>query len=582
MGGFTRNTGHLADREFDVVIVGGGIFGACAVWDAASRGLSAALIEKNDFAHATSSNSFRMVHGGIRYLQHANFRRVRKSMNERRSFMRIAPHLVYPLPIVVPTYGHGMKGKAILRAGFCLYDFVAFDRNRGIRDRERRIPGGRFISREETLKLFPGLIREGLTGGAIFHDGQIHNPSRLVLSFLRSAVDAGAVAANYMEAVDFIRRPGGIAGVTARDLLTGEEVRIRCKTVLNASGPWAEMMLKGAMGLRLRPGSTYSRDLCFIVPRRFGNYAVAVQGRTKDPDAILSRKKRHLFIVPWRNYTLIGVWHCVHDGRTPDFSVSQEEVRDCIDEINEVYPGIELTPGDVSMWNAGIVLTGDNDPGAKDISYGKQSRLVDHANEHGIEGLVTLIGARFTTAKRDASEAVSLIFNKLGRRAPASAIDETPIYGGRIDRFEEFITHESRRYSHIFGEDVMRSLLHNYGSEYTELIRYVEENPGTAETIGDSGVIKAEVLHAVREEMAQKLGDVVFRRTDLAAGGYPGDDELRYCAEMMAAEKGWDDARIREEITEVKGLLQRVSVSGGNQISGLSASGAGPATSKAL
>ena len=183
-----RDLSRLADREFDLVVIGGGIFGACAAWDAAQRGLSVALIERGDFCGATSANHLKMVHGGIRYLQHGDIYRLRQSSGERRAFLRIAPHLVRPLPVVIPTYGNGMKGKTVLRLGMGVYDLLTADRNRGIADPARHIPPGSSIGRGDVLRMFPGLPTRGLTGAGVFCDGQIYNPPRLVFAILQSAV----------------------------------------------------------------------------------------------------------------------------------------------------------------------------------------------------------------------------------------------------------------------------------------------------------------------------------------------------------------------------------------------------------
>jgi len=372
-----RRLSSLASKEYDVLIVGGGIFGACALWDAASRGLSAALVEKGDFTCATSANSLKMIHGG--------------------TLLRIAPHLVHPLPTVIPTYGHGLKGKEVLRAGFLFYDLVSLDRNWGISDPEKKIPNGSFISREEVLELFPALDKNGLTGAAIFNDAQMYNPPRLALSIIKSAVMAGAEIANYIEAKSLIKSKNRVSGVKAVDVLTGDELEIRGKVVLNTAGPWAEELLRSA-DIQIAPRRTFSRDAFFIVPRPLtGKYAIAVQARTKDPGALLSRKERHLFIAPWRGeYTLIGVWHIVHKGKAGDFSVSKEELKGFISEINEAYPALELGINDVSMWNAGLVLSGDNVEGAANIRYGKRSKIFDHT-EDGVDGIVTLIGSRSLT-----------------------------------------------------------------------------------------------------------------------------------------------------------------------------------------
>jgi len=561
-----RSIVALSERVYDLVIVGGGIFGVCAAWDAAQRGLSVALVEKEDFAHATSANCFKIVHGGIRYLQHGDIIRVRQSSKERNAFLRMAPHLVHPFPIVIPTYGHGVAGKGLLRAGVLLYDLLTWDRNRGVKDPGRAIPRGHFISREEALDLFPSLERKELTGAAIIYDGHMYNPPRLALAFLRSAVEAGAIVANYVGAVDFLRTKQRVAGIQAKDMLTGEEFPISGRVVLNAAGPWAEHLLESQPDLRLQPQGTYSRDACFVVARRLtGDYALAIQGRTSDPDAILSRKRRHLFIVPWRDYTLIGVWHIVHQGLPGEFTLTEEELQSFIDEINEAYPAFQLTRDDVSMWNAGLVLFGENKPGATDLSYGKRSRVVDHARSHGIEGLVTLIGVRYTTARGDALRVVDLVCKKLERKTPHPVSPATPVYGGQIECFEEFVRRAAMRRPAALSAEVMHALVRNHGSEYEGVLKYIREDGRYAETVGSSTVLKAEIVHAVREEMAQKLADMVFRRTDLGTGERPKETALKTCADLMGEELGWDEGQKRNELAAVQGVFARYTHTVGTQ-----------------
>lgn len=540
-------------REYDLVIVGGGIFGACAAWDASQRGLSVALVERGDFCNATSANHFKLVHGGIRYLQHGDLYRIRESSRDRNALLRIAPHLVQPLPIVVPTYGHGLQGKGFLASGFLLYDLLVFDRNRGLRDPQQRIPPGHFISKEECLRLFPGLDQKRLTGAAVFWDGQMYNPPRLVLSFLKSAVHAGAQVANYVEARGFLHSENRVLGIMAKDTLTGEEFQVRAKVVLNAAGPWAEGLLNTHLSLRLPYGLTYSRDACFVVAGRLtGDYALAVQARTSDPDAIMSRGHRHIFIAPWRNYTLIGVWHMVYRGDPDTFTVTEEDLLGFLGEVNSAYRCLNLSLQDVTGWNAGLVLFGENKPGATDLSFGKRSQLIDHTTSSKVDGLITLIGVRATTSRGVAERAVDLVFKKLGREGPKSMTAVTPIYGGRIECFEDFIKKIIKESPPGLSPEMMRALGHNYGSEYQEVLKSTGENPAWVGTVDGSQVLKAEIVHAVRDEMACKLSDVVFRRTDLATGEYPGEAAIRMCAELMAPELGWNTERVQRELGEVR------------------------------
>ena len=406
-----RTVSALADKEYDLVIVGGGIFGICAAWDAVSRGLSVAMIERGDFAHATSANCFKMVHGGIRYLQHLDLHRVRESSHERNVLLRIAPHLVNPLPIVVPTYGHRLEGKELLCAGLLAYAAVAFGRNRKIQDPQKRIPLGRVISREDCLAKYPGLKRDGLTGAVIFYDAQMYSPARLALSFLKSAVEYGAQAANYVEATGFNLKGDRITAIRVKDRMSGEKFEIRGKVILNAAGPWAEHLLRRCLGVKTNLEFVYSRDTFFMVPRRLvEHHALALRTKYRDPDAIVSRGNRHLFLVPWGDHTLVGVWHNVYTGEPNDFTVTENNLQEFINDVNEAYPPLALQIRDVSMWNAGLVLLGDNKPETVNVSYGKRSQLIDHQAVHGTKGLVTMIGVRYTTARGVAERAVDLVF----------------------------------------------------------------------------------------------------------------------------------------------------------------------------
>src|SRR6202045_3118926 len=195
-----RDPGRLASQPFDVLVVGGGASGAATAREAALRGFNPALIEREDFSAGASAHCFKVVHGGIRYVQHADVRRLRASCFERAVFLRIAPHLVAPLPFVIPTYGRGKSSRWFLGAGMLVYDALSADLNRHVADPARRVRGTRFLSRAETLKLFPDIAVDGLTGAAVFEDGQMYNPPRLVLAFVGAASELGAAIGNYVEA----------------------------------------------------------------------------------------------------------------------------------------------------------------------------------------------------------------------------------------------------------------------------------------------------------------------------------------------------------------------------------------------
>jgi glycerol-3-phosphate dehydrogenase len=552
-----RDIAAMANKEFDLAIVGGGIFGACAAWDAALRGLSVAIIERGDFCQATSANQFKIVHGGIRYLQHLDIKRVRESSRERNALLRIAAHLVKPLPTVVPTYGLGLKSKMALAAGFKIYDVVSFDRNKGIRDGSRKVPASTMISKSEVLELFPDLPVDGLTGAGIFYDGQVLNPPRLVLSFVQSAITAGATAANYVEAKRFLLEGGRVNGIEAEDRQTGQRFQIRSRVVLNTAGPWAEKLLDKQAELKLEPRQKFSRDVCFVVRNRLNDtYGLAIPGDTFDPDAVLSREKRHLFITPWREYSLIGVWHKVSGDDPDSISVSRKDLDAFIKEINSTCPQLRLNLNDVVRWNTGLTLFGENKPGAKNLRFGKRSILYDHALENNIEDLLTLIGVRATTARGMAEKAVDIIFTKLGKKTPGSNTAWKPLFGGDIDNHDEFIHRTRQSCTPWLDDDTADALSRNYGSAVSNVLAYLQQDRALAERISSTRVIKAEIVHAVREEMAQNLADVIYRRTELASGAYPGDDALKNCVAIMGDELGWKEDRRAAEVTAAKEQFQ--------------------------
>jgi glycerol-3-phosphate dehydrogenase len=275
-------------------------------------------------------------------------------------------------------------------------------------------------------------------------------------------------------------------------------------------------------------------------------------GKTKDPDAIFSRGHRHLFIVPWQEKTLIGVWHVIHNGQPDDFTVTEKDLQNFLTEINSAYPALRLKVNDVSNWMAGLVLFGEEQVSEKDLRYGHRSQIINHYEKDGIQGLITLIGVRFTTARGMAEKTVNLVFKKLGKKYVKSNTAVTPIYGGQIESFKKLTLRATEERPLAVSKNLIPDLLHKHGSAYQEIFNYIINDPSRAETVGNSNVIKAEVTHAVRKEMAQKLTDVVLRRTDLGTGGYPGKDVLIDCANIMTTELGWSQTRLQEELGEVE------------------------------
>jgi glycerol-3-phosphate dehydrogenase len=435
------------------------------------------------------------------------------------------------------------------------YDALTVDRNRGLRDRSRRIAGTQLLSRREVLDLFPELEQKSLTGGAVFEDGQMYNAARLVLAFVKSASGKGAVAANYTQATGFLWEGRRVCGVRARDCIGGGEFDLRAELVLNAAGPWADYLLEDAQYFAAHRRGHFSRDACFLVNRKpRSRYALAVPGWSRDSDAVVSRAARHLFAVPWREYTLIGVWHRLFPGRPDSAQIEEAELAQWIEEMNSAYPALELTRDDVIYANCGLVPFGEGEAQAGELSFGKESRFIDHRAQ-GIDGLVTVIGIRYTTARGDAAIALDLLLEQGPRARPRADTDQAPLAGGAIDDFVALEGSARRAVPDAVSTATLGAWLRNYGTEY-RLLAELARSPKLAQRLGGSDTVLAEVNYAVREEMAQRLADVVLRRTNLGSGSHPGLPAIAAAARGMQELLGWSDPQRDAEIAETERQLQ--------------------------
>lgn len=539
-----------------MLVIGGGIFGACAAYEAASRGLDVVLVERNDFAGATTANSYKIAHGGIRYLQHADIGRVRESSAERSALLRTVPHLVSPLPILIPTYGRSMKGKAVLRTGFKIYEWLTADRNRGISDPARHIPPARSLSRTETLDRFPHLPAGGLTGGVVFCDGQMYSTPRIALAYLQSAAAAGATVLNYAEVTDLDVAEGRVQAVRVRDRLADRRLTLRPSLVLNAAGPWAGGLLRETLGLELGPERpVFSRDVGLVTRKRLhGTLGLACPTVTRDAEALVDRGGRHLFLLPWRDYTLVGVWHGPWDGSPERVSVGPEELAGYVAEANEAYPGLGLEVGDVVTVNTGLILYGASEESSSEHHFGHESLLLDHGPRHGVDGLVTLVGVRSTMARGMAEQAIDVVLEKLGRPARTSRTADLPVWGGDFDKFDALVARVAAAApaGPPLPDAVARQIAHNHGARFTDVVEIAREDPRLATPYPGTAVLPAQTVHAVRSEMAVTLDDVLQRRTDLGTAEPPSEPALAAIAGDVAREAGWDDGRMRAEITNAR------------------------------
>jgi glycerol-3-phosphate dehydrogenase len=553
-----RDPAALANTSYDVVVVGGGIYGICALHEAARRGLSACLVERGDFVGATSSNSLKTIHGGLRYLQHADLGRMRESIRERARLLRIAPHLVRPIAFVLPTRGFGLQGKPVMRAALLLNDLIGFDRSAGAIP-GRHIPGGRVVGRAELGTLVPGLDtgRGEWTGGAVWYDCQVANTERLAFAYLHSAVDAGAACANYLEVTGLLRKDRQVLGVKVRDAVGDDSFEIRARAVVNAAGPWVDRLLRdvpaGANSTRFHLSKAFN-----LVTRRLyaGDHAVGfrVPAAFSDSDALLNKGDRLFFVVPWKQFSLIGTRHLPYRGDPDRFVVTDDDIELFLAEINAACPGVDLTRGDVLAVLGGMLPEAPRE-GTGEVQLVKHSRIHDHAAD-GAQGLYSIVGVKWTTARAAGETAIDAVETRLRPDGRATRVAEVRLHGGEIDDLDRFYRQEEAQRPATVSPAAMRHLLDDHGSAAHDVLAYVRRDPELGREVGEGlPVIAAEVVFAADHEMAVHLIDVVRRRTELAAGGHPGREALERCADLMGAHIGWSPERREAELDHADAAL---------------------------
>lgn len=547
-----RNVQKLANTTFDIVVVGAGIHGATIALEAAKAGFSVALLEKGDFGYSTSANSLKIVHGGIRYLQHGDFKRMRESILSRRSMMQFAPHLVKPLACLMPTYGHGFKGHEMMRLAFGMYDLVAWDKNVGL-SAENSLSLGKSIDRTEVKWAVPGLAEEGLTGGAVWYDAIAENTERLILEYVKEAVRYGAVAVNYTEVIDIESENGQVKAVVAQDSLQDNgRICISCDRVINAAGPWLASLVGGNSSLS---SQQWASAVNIVVKKRlFKKYAVGLEGYTDfiDKDAIIKRGKRLFFFVPWREkYTMVGTTYKPHQGKAEDLSLSREELQEFLDDINKVYPAGELTLSDVTFYHAGLLPMDEANNGEQDsVQLNKSSQIIDHSSTEQIYGFYSIKGVKYTTAPVIAEDMVDILRKKDGRqkRSCGSYVTVEPLnldHGPMIQQLgDEF-------------KVIKQHLEKSYGTDWRSVVKYLV-NKGASVVDAplwlsiDPPMLEAEVMYFIHDEMALTLSDVILRRSNIGAAEEPEDTVLATIADVMARELDWSEDEKGEQIVKVK------------------------------
>jgi glycerol-3-phosphate dehydrogenase len=521
----------LERDSFDLVVVGGGITGAGVALDAASRGYSVALLEKADFAAGTSSRSSKLVHGGLRYLQNFDLGLVREALLERSLLVKLAPHLVRPLPLLVPSF-EGRRPDRLMGVGLNMYDVMAWRRGRD--EQEEWSPERhRIVDAAETLEMAPALAGRDPTAAYLFYDCQTDD-ARLVLSVLGEAERFGAVIANRCEVAGLVERAGRAAGVLVRDAEGGGEFEVAAGSVINATGVWAD---------RLRPEELYGEEeMPRIRPSRGTHVTLARERLEVDAGVIApAGGGRTIFVLPWLGRTLVGTTDNDYEGSLEHVPAADEDVAYLLEAVNAFF-GTELGPSDLTGAYAGarpLISTGDP---KKSVDISRRAELYETSS-----GLVTITGGKLTTWRRMAKLAVDRIVEREGREAPCRT-HEIPIG----------LPEDVADLPGVPGveDDSRAHLAARYGHAARDVLRLAAAAPQLARRLSpDLPDIAAEAAFAAGHEQARSVADALLRRTrvgllDARRLAAPGAEGPRLATRAMAGELGWDEARIERELRD--------------------------------
>ena len=512
---------RLRSEEFDVLVIGGGVVGAGAALDAASRGLRVALVEVRDFAAGTSSRSSKMFHGGLRYLEQLDFGLVAEALHERElSMSRIAPHLVKPLEFLFPLT-HRIWERPYMAAGFVLYDVMGGAKS---------VPAQKHYSKAGAMRVAPGL-RDGVLVGGIRYWDTLVDDARHTLTLARTAASYGAIVRNSTEVVGFLREGERVRGVRLRDTETGDEIETRASAVINATGVWTDQLqtLAGSdSGLRVRA----SKGVHIVVAREKVDSSAAL---------ILRTEKSVLFVIPWGEHWIIGTTDTDWKLDLAHPAATSADIEYILGHVNNVLAE-PITRDDIQGVYAGLrpLLSGTSD------STTKLSR--EHAVLPVAPGMIVVAGGKYTTYRVMAADAVDAITEFVAEDVGSSVTAELPLLGAAGYRaLVNRIPLLAGQWE--VGEDVVRRLLDRYGSLAGEIMKLTDERPELATPlIGAEKYLEAEIAYAAAREGALHVEDVLVRRTRVSMEySHRGSESAQRVAEIMGDELGWSQEKVDSE-----------------------------------
>lgn len=518
--------------HYDIVVIGGGINGAGIARDAALRGAKVILLEKNDFGGGTSSWSSRLIHGGLRYLEHGEIPLVFESLHERRYLRELASHLVRGLKLSIPIYADSQRGKFLIRLGMLVYDLLSI---------RKKLPKHRMLTARELLLEEPGLREEGLTGGAQYFDAQVTFAERLVIENVIAAQEAGAVVRNYSTVIGITVRDQAVRSVQFVDQNSGVETEIFARVVVNAAGPWVDRVL-----------ATVNREMKPVMGGTKGSHIVVSRfpGAPSSAFYVEARKDgRPFFIIPWNDLVLIGTTDIRYQGDPGDVTASAEEVDYLIEETNAVFPSAGLSRASIHYTYAGVRPLPRHDKGPESAITRKHIILTHRGLA---KGLMSIIGGKLTTYRNLAELVVNKSMRELRGEFDECQTRERPL-PGCVD-----LDDATRKVmaSPGISKACANRLLSIYGSRALDILTLSAEQPGfidEAET-----VLVAEVLHAIRKEFAATLTDIVHRRLMIGLMPDQGRAMIASIVDIATRDLSWDKKRRLRELDRLRDHEERM------------------------
>ncbi|MFD8260957.1 glycerol-3-phosphate dehydrogenase/oxidase [Streptomyces griseoluteus] len=517
---------EMAERELDVLVVGGGIVGAGTALDAATRGLSTGLVEARDWASGTSSRSSKLIHGGLRYLEMLDFPLVREALKERGLLLeRLAPHLVKPVPFLYPLQHRGWE-RLYAGTGVALYDVMSLAPGHG-----RGLPRHRHLSRNRALRVAPCLRKDALVGALQYYDAEVDD-ARFVATLVRTAASYGAKVANRARVTGFLREGERVVGVRVKDVEGGGEYEIRARQVVNATGVWTDDTQR-LVGERGQFHVKASKGIHLVVPRDRIHSSTGL---------ILRTEKSVLFVIPWGRHWIVGTTDTAWDLDKAHPAASSADIDYLLERVNSVL-AVPLTRDDVEGVYAGLrpLLAGESE------ATSKLSR--EHTVAHPVPGLVVVAGGKYTTYRVMAKDAVDAAVHGLDRRVADSVTEEIPLLGAEG---YPAMWNARERIAERSGLHVARveHLLNRYGSTADQLLDLIAADPTLGAPLRHADdYLRAEIVYAASHEGARHLDDVLTRRTRISIETFDrGTRSAREAAELMAPVLGWDEDQIAREV----------------------------------